>query len=358
MISTWQSTSPRGASPLSSSSGRVLITGASGFIGGHLARRLELQGREIAGLVRPKSSTARLESPQMQLRRGDVTDIDSLRAAVADVDVVYHLAGVVKAVHYADYTRVNEQGVANLLKVCAERTTPPTVVLVSSMAAAGPAVGELPKLETEPAAPVSRYGRSKRAGELVAEQFADRVPITIVRPPIVFGEYDDACLNLFRPIRRFGIHLVPGFRTRRVSLIHADDLAAMLLLAADRGQRLAPLGATCDPSQGYYFAADSEMPSVGEMGRIIGEACGCRMVWVVPAPEAVAWCIGASNELVSRLRNTPSIVNLDKIREATAGSWICSVERARQELGFQVQHSLRERFRQTAEFYLNAGWMR
>lgn len=358
MISRWQepqaTTSPDGGRLTAR---RVLITGASGFIGGHLARRLADQGIEVAGLVRQQSSVGRLQSTGVQLRQGDVTDPESLRGAVADVDVVFHLAGVIKSLGYDGYRRVNEEGVKHLLSACARRTTPPTVVLVSSLAAAGPApADDRPRVEEDPIRPVSNYGRSKRAGELVAQQWADRLPITIVRPAIVFGEHDPAMLSLFQPIRRFGFHAVPGYRPRRLSLIHADDLTPLLLSAAENGRRL-PATDDIDDSRGYYFAASAETPTMAELGALIGEAAGCKRVLILHAPDVVAWCIGAGNELVAQLRRSPTIVGLDKIREATAGSWTCSSTRAQRELGFGVQTPLLDRLRQTAEFYLSAGWM-
>ncbi|MBL8828971.1 MAG: NAD(P)-dependent oxidoreductase, partial [Planctomycetaceae bacterium] len=251
---------------------RVLITGASGFIGGRLTEWLTSHDIEVTGLVRSRSACHRLQSPQIKLCQGDVTDAESLRAAVANVDVVFHLAGVIKALDYEGYRRVNEDGVKHVLAACAARETPPTVVVVSSIAAAGPAVSnEQPKLESDPCAPVSRYGRSKRAGELIAEQWADRLPISVVRPAIVFGEHDPAMLPLFWPIRRFGLHIVPGLENRRLSMLHVDELVPLMIAAAQRGQRLAsPGSAESAAAQGYYFAAVDEAPTMRELGRLIG----------------------------------------------------------------------------------------
>jgi nucleoside-diphosphate-sugar epimerase len=339
---------------------RVLITGASGFIGGRLTEWLAHHGVEVSGLVRAKSARDRLQLPRIKLCQGDVTDRDSLRAAVADVDVVFHLAGVIKALDYEGYRRVNEDGVKNVLEACAERTTPPTVVVVSSIAAAGPAVNnEQPKCEHDACTPVSRYGRSKRAGELVAEQWADRLPITVVRPAIIFGEHDPAMLPLFWPIRRFGVHVVPGLKLSRLSMLHVDDLVPLMLAAAERGQRLAPTGSPgVSSAQGYYFAAGDEAPTMRELGRLIGRAMSQRRTWIIPMPEFCGWIVGGGNELWSQIRRQPSIVNLDKIREATAGPWLCSTQRAQQELGHRVETPLVERLRQTAEFYFKAGWLR
>lgn len=359
MISRPVDTPPPHAPAARLSARRALVTGASGFIGGRLAQWLTQQDVEVVGLVRAGSSRQRLQQPGIVLREGDVTQPDSLSAALDDVDVVFHLAGVIKALDYEGYRRVNEDGTRHLLEACAARPNPPTVVLVSSIAAAGPAESnERPKLESDPSAPVSRYGRSKRAGELAAHEFAGRLPITVVRPAIIFGAHDPAMLPLFIPIRRLGLHLVPGLQPRRLSMLHVDDLVPLLIAAASQGQRLSGDTTNTALGQGYYFAAGDEAPTMTELGRLIGQALQRSRTWILPMPEFTAWIVGAGSEMWSQLRRSPSIVNLDKIREATAGPWLCSADRARQELGFRVEKTLSERLKETAEFYFEAGWLR
>ena len=232
---------------------KVLVTGGSGFIGSHLVKALAARGDEVACLVRKTSDVAELQALGVRLIQGDITDLPSLKAAIAGQEVVYQLAGCLRASHIEQFFHVNEEGARNVARACAEQPTPPVLVAVSSLAAAGPTIGDRPRRESDPPAPASNYGRSKRAGEQAMEQFAAKVPVTIVQPAIVFGEADPQMRAVFRAVARLGIHVVPGLIPHYFSLIHADDLVNLLILAAQRGRRLKanPPGrdyptATCD----------------------------------------------------------------------------------------------------------------
>jgi nucleoside-diphosphate-sugar epimerase len=294
----------------------------------------------------------------VRLAYGDVTDRNSLYDALADQAAAYHVAGRTRTLSVADLYRVNEQGVRNMAEACASLTQPPVLVIVSSLAAVGPAPEGRPRTETDPPAPVSHYGRSKRAGELAARKAAARLPITIVRPPIIFGPNDRASLEWFKGIKRFGVHLVPGWKQRTYSMIYAADLANLLILAAERGRRIVPTEA--DPAmaaQGCYFADCGEYPTYAEMGRKIARALGRRRVLVWHMTMPVVWTATAIVEMIGRIRRRAHYVSFDKIREASAGNWICSGRKAAEELGFAVTASLDERLRQTARWYCQQGWL-
>lgn len=337
---------------------KVLVTGASGFVGTHLVEALTERGDEVTCLVRNSSRIEPLRRLNVRLVHGDVTDHESLAPAIAGQQIVYHVAGSIYVVRPRQFYSVNRLGVANVAQVCADQTTPPVLVSVSSLAAIGPSTDGRPKSETDPSEPVSHYGHSKRAGERVAETFADRVPITIVRPPIVLGEYDKTCFSLFHSIARFGVHLTPSLERSRFSLIHADDLAQLLILAAERGKRLPTAdGTNGHGSPGYYFAACEESPLYSDLGRMISKALGRRWVMVIPTSSPIVWTVATAGELVSRVRQRPLAINVDKAREITAGSWLCSARLAAEQLGFKVGAPLLDRLRQTADWYRREKWL-
>lgn len=336
----------------------ALVTGATGFIGPHLVERLKSQGYDVRCLVRGTSNTGALSRLGVQFARGDVTQDESLAAALADVSVVFHLAGLTKALRRADMQHVNQQGVRNVAAACARQAQPPVLVLVSSLAAAGPMPNGALRSPADPPAPVSHYGHSKRAGELAAAQFAAQTPITVVRPPAVFGEGDTNCLRIFQPIAKFGVHGVVRGGRDRLSLVHVADLAQALTLAAERGTRLSPgEPGSVELGRGFYFAAADEHPDQIELGHMIGAALGRSRVRVLNMPPIGPWLIGTIGQAVQTVFRKPAIINWDKIREVTAGSWTCDPATAKVELGYQPAASLADRLRQTAEWYRRERWL-
>jgi dihydroflavonol-4-reductase len=340
---------------------RVLVTGASGFIGGRLVRRLIERHCRVSCLVRANSRIDELRSAGAQLVTGDVTDRGSVERALAQSQpsTVFHLAGLVKAQRWGpggnDFMRVNAGGVENVAAACADRAGPPVLVVVSSLAAAGPCVADQLRVESDIPAPVSNYGRSKLAGEQAVARYAGAVPISIVRPPIVFGPGDRGVLEMFRPIARWGLHLLPGLGDdRRFSLIHVDDLVGGLLLAAERGERLGEHG---PPGQGIYFIAGEDHPTYAQLGQAIAKALGQKPPIVMRLPGPLLRLVGIGGDLMARVRRQPGWISSNKISEALAGSWTCSSAKARTHLGWSPGTALVDRLHETAQWYRQAGWL-
>ncbi len=332
---------------------RVLVTGATGFIGHHLVHRLVAMGDEVRCLVRPTSETDAIAALGVDLRVGDVTQPHTLGPAVAGVQTVYHLAGSIRAAGNDDLWRINEGGTQHVTEACTAAREPPVLVIASSIAVAGPSDPERPHVEADPPTPVSDYGRSKLAAERAARALSARVPITVVRPPVVFGEHDRETFDLFRMAAK-GWHVVPGPRAQRLSLCHAADLAQLMVRAAEAGERL---DADATRGRGLYYAGDTEHPTYAELGLLLARAVGRQKLRVVPAPQAFTWGVAAIAEIAARVRGQPALLGIDKAREATAGSWMCSSEKARTQLGLKLGVSLSDRLAQTAAWYREAGWL-
>lgn len=333
----------------------VLVTGASGFIGRYLVARLIARGDNVTCLVRRTSDIAALEKFDCTIVYGDtVKDPDAIATAVAGIDAVYHLAASTHTVRSPELLTLNTTGFENLLNACADCPSPPTVVFVSSLAAAGPSRKNCPLVENDPVRPVSFYGRSKAECEKMALKYSSQLPISIVRPPVVLGGGDRLGFEMFQTIDQYGWHFVPSlFPTRNVSVIHVEDLATALVEVADRGRRLSPKS----KSEGIYFASADEVYTYSILGRQIGKALGSKRTRVVRVAMPIVWTIGSVNELIARLLSKPQFLNYDKFREINAGSWTCSNEKIKQETGFAPSMPMPERLKQTANWYRQQGWL-
>jgi nucleoside-diphosphate-sugar epimerase len=331
----------------------AFVTGASGFIGGHLVERLVREGWEVRCLVRPSSQLLHQLPAGAVPVTGTLEDSATYQEALTGCDAVFHLGGLVGAPRKADLFRVNGTATGLLADGCAAQPVPPRLIFVSSLAAAGPPpVDRAFRDEADAPAPVSDYGRSKRAGEVALQQRADRLPVTILRPGIVYGPRDPKMAAIFQAIARTGIHFTIGFQTPRLSLIHVDELVDVAIAAAERGETLAhdPAGGYSPP--GYYLACDDRVhPSYGQLGRLVARSLG-RKVFVWPIWRWVGRTVGLTAQSLFPPNGKGNLLSLDKVREATAWSWACSGHKARTDLGLSPRFALEDRLQELA------GWLR
>ncbi len=337
----------------------AFVTGATGFIGSRLVASLIDKGVHCRCLVRSRSNVDHLRHDAIELVPGTLTEPDSYRNAIRNCDVVFHVAGMKFGRPFDELKSVNGRGCADLADGCRAVPTPPRLIYMSSLAAAGPPpAGKSVREETDSPQPISRYGESKRLGETLLEARAADMPITVLRPGIVFGPGDTAMAALYRSIYRFRLHLVVGFKhTPALSLIHVDDLIELTLRATESGEVLNGLRSSDHDSSGYYFAVDDAAhPDYRQLGHWIAQGLD-RQIFVLPMAKRLGGWFGHAGGLISRLTGRPSLINRDKIREATVDSWACSGEKARRQLGFQVEKTLFDRLQETGKWYLRHGWI-
>src|SRR3954469_6491662 len=212
---------------------KIFLTGGSGFLGSYVAEQLAEQGHTVRALVRPRSERKILDRlPRVEFARGAIEDRASLDAAMDGVDAVIHVAGLVKARRPEEFFQVNTEGTKNLL-AAAEARAPglKRFVYVSSLAAVGPSSDGQPVHDDAPPRPVTQYGRSKLAAEQAVLLAKDRLPVTVIRPPLIYGPRDRETLAFFTSVKN-GVLPVLGDGRNTLSVIYGEDCASALVRAA------------------------------------------------------------------------------------------------------------------------------
>ena len=339
----------------------ALVTGASGFIGSELVRKLAVRGYRVRVLLRSTSSEKNLEGATYEICRGSLDHRASLREAVRGVDVVFHLAGLVTAARPESLFKANCEGTQLLAEACweeaRERQNLARFVYVSSLAAGGPSWIGKPRTEWDPDRPVSAYGRSKLAAEKILEKHAEWFPVTIVRPPAVYGPRDR---GIFEFIRLASYGVLPTFpaqvkgSAKTYSLIHVRDLVEGIVRAGANDTAVSP--SQRRRFERFYLAGDGlyEWESVI---RLAGKALGKPSLLRLPLPRWFWLTRAGVYTLITRVTGREFPLTLDKIPELTADQWTCSSEKAKEVLGFAPSVVVEDGILETVQWYFTAGWL-
>jgi nucleoside-diphosphate-sugar epimerase len=317
---------------------KAALTGATGFVGGHLLERLA--GAEVSCLARTPS--AALMRAGCRVVPGAIDDPAALDTLVSGADVVFHAAGLIAARSEEELLAANRDGTAAVARAC-RRAGVARLVYVSSLAVTGASERGRPADETMPPRPLTPYGRSKLAGERSVRESG--TVFTIVRPPVVYGPGDRQTLRLFRMARR-GLVPLLGDGSQELSLVHAADLADALVAAAESP---AAAGRT-------YHAAHPELVTQRALLEEIGRAVG-RRPRLVPVPASAVRAALAFSGAVARVARRATLLDSSKAPELLAPAWTCTAEALARDAGWRARVPLARGVRETADWYAAAGWL-
>jgi len=323
--------------------GKVLITGASGFIGTRLRDELLSAGSDVVAIRRPGSPTAKA-GRSVEADYASMSDLEGVIAAETP-DYVLHVAGVTKGSSYEDFRVGNVMPTRNLLTALhKEHPETKRFVLVSSLAAYGPSATTAPHREQDPPRPIEHYGESKLEAERVVQDESGQIPWTIVRPSGVYGPGDVDYFNLFKSVMR-GWNAFFGNRERIMSVIYVDDCVRGILEAAKHENSI---------RKGYFLTSPEQVTweqFQSEIVRVIG-----RRVRTVDLPELLVSVAAVGGEIASKIDKKPRLLNLQKARMGAQQAWTCVGDAARSDFGFTTEIDLPEGIRRTHEWYSDNGW--
>jgi len=303
---------------------KIALTGATGFVGRAVVSALLAKSFQVSALVRDPAR-AEMNSNVRQVQ-GDLQNSAALDDLTKNADVVIHIAGVIGALRRNDFSLANEQGSLAVAEAAA-RNGVKRFVHISSLAAREPGL--------------SIYGASKRAGEVAVEKFKSRMSVLILRPPAVYGPGDRGTLPLLRSLTQ-SFAIIPGTSTSRFSLIYVDDLARIIVEAAE-ATRTGTVELDDGQRQGYGWKDLAKIASATEQKRITP----------IFLPKSVAMAVGVGVEAIAKLRGKLPFVSPDKIQQLYFGDWVARGEGwpLKEPVGFA------QGFKSTVDWYRKAQWL-
>jgi nucleoside-diphosphate-sugar epimerase len=325
---------------------KALVTGASGFVGSHLVEGLLERGYQVRCLVRKTSNLRWLSGLKAEYVYGDIADKDSLKGVFENADLVFHSAGLTSAKNREEYFRANAEGTRNLVEACLEENPRlQRFLYVSSQAAVGPGDNERPLDETAPCRPITDYGESKLAGEKIVLQHSSQLPVTIIRPPAVYGPRDTDVLGFFKVASK-GFRVSFGRGESFLSLVYVKNLVDGIIRAVENPGSVGQV----------YFIADDKVYSWKDAFSIIAKVLNKRTI-PLKIPRSLVLFLAFIAQNSSRLFGRSAVFNTQKAREITQRYWGLDVSKARAELGFFPEYGFERGAAETVRWYREKGWI-
>jgi nucleoside-diphosphate-sugar epimerase len=330
---------------------KILITGASGFIGSFIVEEALRKGMETWAAIRGSSSRAYLADERIHLIELNLSSeeqlIDQLRPH--QFDYVVHAAGVTKCIDKRDFYRINTDGTKNLVNALLKLGMPlKRFVYLSSLSVFGAIREQQPYeeiRETDNPQPNTEYGRSKLEAERWLESLGEGFPYVILRPTGVYGPRERDYFLMAQSIKQH-IDFAAGYKQQDITFVYVTDVVQAVFLALEKGQ-----------TGRKYFLSDGKVYQSTTFSNLIHEELG-RPWWIrITAPVWVLRIVTFFGEHIGRLTGKISALNNDKFNILKQRNWRCDIQPAIDELGFQPQVDLKEGVHRSIKWYKENGWL-
>ncbi|WET71577.1 NAD-dependent epimerase/dehydratase family protein [Sphingobacterium sp.] len=327
---------------------KVLITGASGFVGYHLTRAAKEAGMEVHAAVRKSSDVSEIRSVVDKFVYPDFSDEESIRELLEAENYTYvvHAAAMTRAKHEEDLEKVNVGYTKNLASACFSLKTPiKRFVFVSSLAAIGPVNYDAnPIDESNPYRPVTAYGRSKQKAELALNDFKDQ-PLTILRPTAVYGPREKDIFIVFKTMNG-GLDAYVGRSPQKLSFIYVADLVQAIIHACrfDQGGKQ------------VYNLSDGQVYGRYELARFFKEFSQKKMIRM-HIPLSVVKTIAVIFERLYKNSKAIPVLYPERLNELTAENWGCDISAAQRQLQYQPKYDLKKGLMEALAWYKENKWL-
>ncbi len=335
---------------------KILITGASGFIGSFIVEESLRRGYDTWAAIRRSSSRAFLQDERIHFIELNLLSEEQLREQLKDhaFDYVVHAAGVTKCLHQEDFRRINTEGTQHLVNALLSLNMPlKRFVYLSSLSIMGAIREQQPYTEIredDPAQPNTAYGRSK----LEAEQWLDlslnthqapSIPYVILRPTGVYGPRERDYYMMFKSIKAHTDFAV-GFCQQDITFVYVTDVVQAVFLALERGV-----------TGRRYFLSDGEVYQSSTFSNLIRRELG-NPWWIrLTAPIWLLRVITFCGEYIGRWTGKVTALNNDKYHIMKQRNWRCDIKPAKEELGYEPKVQLEEGVRRTVKWYKENKWL-
>ncbi len=333
---------------------KILVTGATGFVGSHLCERLSEAGHEVFALARNPNKFAEFNVPGTMIQGSldERKDHEWIQTLPSDLDAVIHTAGIVHSFDWSDFYSVNTRATEKLIEDLKKKyPTSLKFVLISSQAASGPADVDNKKKEHHDPRPVSHYGKSKRYAEISLNHLA---PLswdkTIIRPPMVIGPRDPAILEVFKMVKS-GLVLVAGMNgmKNRYSFVCVHDLVGVIVKAVEHKSP--------ESHAEVFFAAHTQTVSYSEIVNTIKNALGKRFVLNLSMPMFMVSFLAHFLDVLRRIIPLSLPLTPDKIGEISQPAWVCCNEKSCEKLDYSYAWDLPKTIEEALKDYRDRGWI-